>query len=133
MDAGECYALPLCKHMGTVHKQPGRPFWFCAFTMFDKEEGTNRRVFRSTKTRDKKQADEICQAWSRAAKLGRKDKLNRKAADDAIERAVEDVVSASERNRIGETFARKIVGRGISDIYRKANLESFDTVTTKSW
>ena len=91
-------------------------------------------MFRSTKTSDKKQAEEICNAWDKAARLARKDKLsNKKAMEDVTKRAIEDVLEASERHKIGETFARKIVERGLTDIYEKANLESLERQNIREW
>src|SRR2546429_6784810 len=112
--------------MATVHRQPDRPFWFCAFSIFDADSGTNKRVFRSTKTRDKKRALEICRTWNKAAQLGRKGELSKSAVDEVVERAVKDVREASDRNKVGESFARKIVERGVTDIYERANLESLE-------
>src|SRR5947208_9792111 len=83
------YAMP------SIHRQPGRPFWFCAFTLFNPETHTSKRVFRSTKTRDKKQALEICRSWHKAALLGRKGKLSADAARDVIARGVSDVFTAA--------------------------------------
>jgi integrase len=94
LDIGECYALTLCT-TPSIHRQPGRPFWFCAFTLFDPETHTSKRVFRSTKTRDKKQALEICRTWHKASILGRKGKLSADAARDVIARGVSDVFTAS--------------------------------------
>src|SRR5437868_14425915 len=113
--------------MATVHLQPGRPFWFCAFSIFDADTGTNKRVFRSTKTRDKKRALEICRTWNKAAALARKDKLSQSAAADLINQSVKDVRDASEKNKIGETFARNIIKRGVFDVYQRGNLESLET------
>jgi integrase len=133
LDTDECYALWLCKIMATVHRQPGRPFWFCAFTLFDAETGANKRVFRSTKTRDRKRALEICRTWNKAATLGRKGELSKSAADELSKRAVDDVREASDRNKVGETFARKIVERGLTDIYAKANLEALERAKVREW
>jgi integrase len=120
-------------NMATVHRQPGRPFWFCAFSIFDAETGTTKRLFRSTKTIDKKRALEICRTWNKAAKLGRKGELSKTAVDEVVERAVKDVREASDRNKIGETFARKIVERGVTDIYERANLESLERQKIREW
>lgn len=120
-------------HMATVHRQPGRPFWFCAFSIFDAETGTNKRVFRSTKTRDKKRALEICRTWNKAARLGRKGELSKHVAGEVVDRAVKDVRDASDRNKIGESFARKIIERGVADIYERANLESLERWTIRGW
>jgi hypothetical protein len=94
--------------MPSIHRQPGRPFWFCAFTLFDPETHTSKRVFRSTKTRDKKQALEICRAWHKAALLARNGKLNADAA-------------------------REVITRGVSDVYAAANLESLESATVRKW
>src|SRR5205823_11362771 len=94
--------------MASVHKQPGRPFWFCAFSIFNPETLTSRRVFRSTKTRDKKQALEICRAWHRAALKARNGKLSVDAA-------------------------REVIAQGVSDVFTIANVESLESHSIKSW
>ena len=52
--------------MASLHKQPGRPHWFCAFTGPD-----GKRRFKSTGTGDKRQAKEICNTWARSSELGK--------------------------------------------------------------
>ena len=94
--------------MPSIHRQPGRPFWFCAFSIFNPETHTSRRVFRSTKTRDKKQALEICRAWHKAALKARNGKLSVDAA-------------------------REVIARGVSDVFTVANVESLASHTIKSW
>src|SRR5437660_3857106 len=94
--------------MPSIHRQPGRPFWFCAFTLFDPETHTSKRVFRSTKTRDKKQAHEVCRAWHKAALLAHNGKLSADAARD-------------------------VITRGVSDVYPAANLESLESATVRKW
>src|SRR5436190_3814656 len=94
--------------MPSIHRQPGRPYWFCAFSMFDPQTNRSRRVFRSTKTRDKKQALEICRAWHKAALKARNGKLSVDAA-------------------------REIIARGVSDVFTAANVESLPSASIKSW
>src|SRR5436190_1582837 len=94
--------------MPSIHRQPGRPYWFCAFSMFDPQTNRSRRVFRSTKTRDKKQALEICRAWHKAALKARNGKLSVDAA-------------------------REIIARGVSDVFTAANVESLPSASVKSW
>jgi integrase len=94
--------------MPSIHRQPGRPFWFCAFTLFDPETHTSKRVFRSTKTREKKQALEVCRAWHKAALLARKGKLSADAA-------------------------REVIARGVSDVFTAANVESLPSASVKLW
>src|SRR5213075_862124 len=68
----------------------------------------SKRVFRSTKTRDKKQALEICRAWHKAALKARNGKLSVDAA-------------------------REVIAQGVSDVFTAANLESLPIASIKSW
>jgi integrase len=94
--------------MASIHKQPGRPNWFCAFSIFDPQTNRRKQVFRSTKTTDKKQALEICRAWATAAQLGRSGKLS---AD----------------------VAREVIARGVSDVFAASNAEALEAHRIKSW
>jgi integrase len=94
--------------MASIHKQPGRPFWYCAFSIFNPGTLKSRRVFRSTKTRDKKQALEICRAWHKAALKARNGKLSVDAA-------------------------REVIARGVSDVFTAANVEALPSASIKSW
>jgi integrase len=94
--------------MPSIHRQPGRPYWFCAFSIFDLQTHEARRVFRSTKTRDKKQALEICRVWHRAALKARNGKLSVDAA-------------------------REVIAQGVSDVFTAANIESLPSASIKSW
>jgi integrase len=94
--------------MPSIHRQPGRPYWFCAFSIFNPETHKSRRVFRSTKTRDKKQALEICRAWHKAALKARNGKLSVDAA-------------------------REVIAQGVSDVFTAANIESLPSDSVKSW
>jgi integrase len=73
--------------MASLHRQPGRPNWFCAYT----DHG--RRRFRSTKTADKKRAWQICNAWVKAAALG--ENLSPDRAREIIASGVADVLTVS--------------------------------------
>src|SRR5215471_15882014 len=94
--------------MPSIHRQPGRPYWFCAFSIWNAETHTSRRVFRSTKTSDKKQAQEICRAWHKAALQA----CNGKLSVDA---------------------AREVIAQGVSDVFTAANIESLPSASIKSW
>ena len=72
--------------MSSIHRQPGRPHFFCAYSIFDPQTNRNKRVFRSTKTNDRKQALEICRAWHKAALQARNGKLSVDAAREVIAR-----------------------------------------------
>jgi integrase len=94
--------------MPSIHKQKNKPNWFCAFAIWNPETLRSRRVFRSTKTKDKKQALEICRAWHRAALKARNGVLN-------------------------EDSARAIIAQGVSDVLMAASAESLPSASIKSW
>lgn len=94
--------------MPSIHRQSGRPFWFCAFSIFDPQTNHNKRVFRSTKTSDRKQALEVCRAWHKAALKARNGKLSVDAA-------------------------REVIARGVSDVFTAANVEALPSASVKAW
>jgi integrase len=94
--------------MPSIHRQPGRPFWFCAFSIFDPQTNRSRRVFRSTKTSDRKQALEICRAWHKATLKARNGKLSVDAA-------------------------REVIAQGVSDVFTATNIESLPGASITSW
>ncbi|MBI4024761.1 MAG: site-specific integrase [Verrucomicrobia bacterium] len=89
--------------MASIHRQPGRPFFFCSFTTPD-----GKRRFKSTKATEKKQALEICRAWAKAAKLGRDGKLT-------------------------PDVAREVIGRGVADVFAAANREDMPVTSIRAW
>jgi integrase len=89
--------------MASIHKRPGRPYWFCAFTTPD---GVRR--FRSTKTSDKKTAWQVCQAWDKATKTATK-------------------------GRLSPEKAREIISRGVADIYEITATEDLPNSSFKLW
>jgi hypothetical protein len=76
--------------MPSIHKQPGKPNWFCAFSVLNPETRRNKRLFRSTKTTDKKQALEICRAWHKPAQSAQR-KVERGRRREVIARGVGNV------------------------------------------
>src|SRR4029450_4186475 len=94
--------------MPSIHRQPGRPVWFCAFSIFNPETHTSKRVFRSTKTRDKKQALEVCRAGDKAGLKPRNAKLSVDAA-------------------------REVIARGVSDVFTAASAETLPSSSIKFW
>jgi integrase len=89
--------------MASVHKQPGKPFWYCAFTTTD-----SIRRFRSTKTKNKGQAEAICAAWEKAEKHGRAGTLT-------------------------PDKAREVLTAGLEDIFLVSNCETLKTYTVRQW
>ena len=62
-------------NMASIHKQPGKPNWFCAF--YDPE---GFRRFRSSGTANQKIARTICLGLERGASLARQGKLSNERA-----------------------------------------------------
>jgi integrase len=92
--------------MASVHKQKGRPYWFGSYST-----GTTPDLkwhFKSTKTKDKRAALEICRAWERTAKIGRAGKLTPETA-------------------------REIVARGVADIFTAVNSETMPSASLRAW
>ena len=96
--------------MASIHKQPGKPNWFCSYSTWDTDAGQWRRRFKSTGTTDKKQAEEICRTWERAAREGRKGTLTMDAAREVISRGVADVFLASNAEKMPSRTVRDWCG-----------------------
>jgi integrase len=78
--------------MASIHRdlRGKSPFWFCAYT-----DQNGKRRNRSTKCRKKKQAQAVCDVWSKAVNLAKLDRLNVDDARQLIARGVVDVLAAS--------------------------------------
>ena len=92
--------------MASIHKQPGKPNWFCSYSTWDADAEQWRRRFKSTGTTDKKQAEEICRTWEKASREGRKGTLTMDAAREVISRGVADVFLASNREKLPSRSVR---------------------------
>jgi integrase len=108
--------------VSSIHRQPGRPHWFCAFYDYD-AEGNPVRRFKSTKTTNRKEAGRICAAMERAAKDARKGKLTperaRKIVEDAVSEIAESAGIELPRQSIKEYFNGWLTAKGCSDGTRK--------------
>lgn len=117
--------------MASVHRQPGKPNWFCAFYDFD-AEGTAVRRFKSTGTTNRKQAEKICAAMDKTATDARLGRLTPDRARAIIETHVAEIADAHgvemPRQSIAEYFNGWLTAKGCSDGTRmryKGVLESF--------
>jgi integrase len=84
--------------MASLHKQSGKPNWFCAFTTSD-----GARHFKSTGTPDKKAAEQICRTWAKASLYG--EKLTPDKAREIIAAGVADVMVAAGQTLPTSTVA----------------------------
>ena len=102
----KCYAMP------SIHRQPGRPHWFCAFT---NEHGL--RCFKSTKATNRRQAERICAAYAKAAELARRRELTPDRARKVIETVVAEMLESSgtalARYTIKEYFDSWLKGKEV--------------------
>lgn len=92
--------------MASIHKLPNKPNWICFYSTWDDDAATWRRRARSTLTTDKKQAEEICRTWEKAAREGRKGTLSMDVARDVISRGVADVFLASNSEKMPSRSVR---------------------------
>jgi integrase len=104
--------------MSSVHRQTGKPYWFCAYTGAD-AEGTPVRRFKSTKTTNRKQAERICAAMERAAKDAKHGRLTPDRARKIVEDAVSEIADAAgvemPRQSIMQYFYGWLTAKGCSD------------------
>src|SRR5687767_5536900 len=76
-------------HMASVHIQPDRPFWYCAYT---NHEG--KRRFISTKTGDRKEAEKFARSVEATVEKARTNRITPDNARAVIESVVEDVLAS---------------------------------------
>jgi integrase len=83
-----------------------RAFFYCAFSTWDAEREQWKRRFKSTGTGNRKEAEQICATWARAAKAGRSGKLTPDSAREIISRGVADVFTAASRDTLPSRSVR---------------------------
>ncbi len=76
-----------CYAMSSVHRQPGKKNWFCAY-----RDGEGKQHFVSTGTTSKKDAIIICRAREKAARLTKAGKFNTDEARRLITEAMADMM-----------------------------------------
>jgi len=94
--------------MGSIHRQTGKPNWVASFREYDEQTNRWKQVLRSTFTRNKRQAQRICDSWDEAAK----------AAHDGT---------------LSVDAAREIIARGVANIFASANLTALPSASIKAW
>lgn len=76
--------------MASLHRQHGKPNWFCAYTDAD---GTRR--FKSTGTPDKEKAEVVCNTLAKSVKLSRKKQLTPQRARKLLTNALAEIMEAT--------------------------------------
>ncbi len=103
IDTGERYAIVM--HVSSVHRQPGRSNWYCAYT-----DHVGKRHFKTTGTTNKKEAESICHRLQATADMARSGRLTSDRARKIIEGAVAEMLEAS-----GEKLENSTVGEFLED------------------
>ena len=78
--------MRIVMRMASIHKQPNRPYWFCSFTT-----AGGKRHLKSTKTKDRRQAEAICRKWELAGAKAKSGKLTPDAAREVIAQGVAEI------------------------------------------
>ena len=76
--------------MASLHRQQGKPNWFCAYT-----DANGKRHLKSTGTSNKKQAKVICDGIARGEKLSKQGALTNSRARRILEDALADLMAAT--------------------------------------
>lgn len=79
--------------MASIHTQPGRPYWYCAYTNHQ-----GKRRFISTKTEDRKEADKFARSIEATVEKAKTHRLTPDNARAVIEGVVEDVLASMGAN-----------------------------------
>jgi integrase len=81
--------MPKHYAVSSLHRQKGKPFWYCAYT---DQEG--RRHFKSTKATSRRDAERVCNAIQRSVDKARVGKLTEHNARKVIEDTVTEIIEA---------------------------------------
>ncbi len=111
--------------MASIHKQLGRPNWFCAF--YDPE---GFRRFRSTGTENPKVARTICVNVERAATLARQGKLSNEKALKLIRETCAAI--GETHGKLAADQAHNILKAAVEEFIKVAGGE-FTSYTVRSW
>lgn len=105
--------------MASIHRQKGKPHWFCAFY-----DGLGRRRFKSTGTESKSRANIICESWRRTSELARQGSLTqqrtKEIADEALEAVGED---GKPLSKYQAARLRELVEGTIDGIAKQAGIQ----------
>jgi len=112
-------------NVSSIHKQPGKPNWFCAF--YDPE---GYRRFRSTGTENAKIAKTICANIERAADLARKNRLSNEKALKMIRETC--ACTEESHSKLAADNARIVITASLEEFVKIAGGE-LTTYTIRSW
>jgi integrase len=111
--------------MASIHRQPGKPNWFCAF--YDPE---GFRRFKSTGTEDAKVARTVCVNIERAAALARRGRLSNEKALKLIRETCAAITET--HGPLAAEAARKVLTDMLEEFVRTAGGELV-SYTIRTW
>lgn len=111
--------------MASIHRQKGKPNWFCAF--YDPE---GFRRFRSTGTESAKIARTICVNLEHAATLARQGKLSNEKALKLIGETCRNI--AETHGKLAGDQAQRVLTSSLEEFVKVAGGE-LNTYTTRLW
>ena len=86
--------------MPSIHLNKAKPFWYAAFTNAD-----GRRSFKSTGTKDRREAQLTCLEWADAAREGRNGTLT----EHRIRKTMSDIFMRANREKMSTGTARQFL------------------------
>ena len=111
--------------MSSIHKQAGRPNYFCAF--YDPE---GFRRFRSTGTQNAKIARTICVNVEHAATLTRQGKLSNEKGLKLVRKTCEDI--AETHGKLAASRAETVLKAAVEEFIKIGGGE-FTSYTVRGW
>ncbi len=118
-------------NMASLHIQPGRPHWFCAFT-----DPSGKRHFKSTGTKNKSHAKKICSGWVKASELTAQTNLTPDRARKLIEATVSDVLETHSNGTLTQVTLKNFFEAAAEVVmqpnYAKENLNKLVSETVRN-
>ena len=113
----QCYA------MSSLHRQQGKPNWFCAFT-----DATGKRHFQSTGTPDRKKAEIICSTLGQAERKSKNSELTHQQVRTMLERAMATIMEGSPGVQPGHSI-REFMTDWLKDIRGRISVSTYKSYT----
>jgi integrase len=97
--------------VASLHRDPrGRsPYWYCAYTL-----ANGRRCFKSTKKVKRKEAQEVCRGWAKAAEAAGRGDLTEVQARKILAEILESTGEAFRVKTVREFFTNWLGGKKLS-------------------
>lgn len=105
--------------MSSLHRQHGKPNWFCAFT-----DAAGKRHFQSTGTPDRKRAEIICSTLGQAERKSKNSGLTHQQVRNMLERAMATIMEESPDVQPGHSI-REFMTDWLKDIKGRISVSTY--------